>query len=75
MLHSFEDNAGIRQLTDVPKICLHVHFCPSCFSTMVSFRYVSVFPNIYCFSFMSNKWYLMLLNFRRYIFSVNTIFY
>ena len=31
MLNSFKYNAGIRQLTDVLKKCLHMHFCRSCF--------------------------------------------
>ena len=70
MLHSFEDNVGIISLREVLKICYHMNFCRSCFSTMVSFRYVLVFLNFFCFCFMSNKDYIVLLNFRRYIFSL-----
>ena len=72
MQRSFEDNAGICQLTEVLKICYHIHFCRSCFSTMVSFIYVLVFLNFFCFCFLSNKYYVMLLNFKRYFFSVIT---
>ena len=32
MKHSFEDNAGIRQLIEILKIRQHMHFCSSCFS-------------------------------------------
>ena len=64
MLHSFEDNAGIYWLTEVLKMCYRMNFCRSCFSTMVSFRYVLVFLNFFlffsfcfCFCFMSSKYY------------------
>ena len=50
-----------------------MHFCRSCFSNMVSFRYILLFLNLFCFCFMCNKYYLMLLSFRRYLFSVNAI--
>ena len=72
ILHSFQDNAGIRQLTKVLKICQHIHFCRSQFSSMVSFRYVLIILNFF-FCFMSNKCFLILLNFTRCLFSVNTI--
>ena len=51
-----------------------MHFCRSCFSTMVSFRYVLVFLGCFCCYFLSNKYYLMLLNLKRYLFSAITIF-
>ena len=37
------------------------------------FRYVLFYLDLFCPCFMCNKYYLMLLNFRRYLFSVNTI--
>ena len=49
-----------------------MYFCRSWFSRMVSFKYVLVFLTF--FYFMSNKQYLILLNFTTYLFSVNTIF-
>ena len=73
-LHSFQDNARIRQLTKILKICQHIHFCRSWFSSMVSFRYVLVILIFFFFCFMSNKCFLILLNFTRCLFSVNTIF-
>ena len=45
----------------------------SWFSSMVSFRYVLAFLNFFCFCFMSNKCFLILLNFVRYLFSIRTI--
>ena len=36
MLHSFEDNAKISQLTEVLKMCYLMNFCRSCFSTIRS---------------------------------------
>ena len=50
-----------------------MHFCRSCFSTMVFFRYFLFFLNLFCPCFMCNKYYSMLSNFRRYIFSVSAI--
>ena len=43
--------------------------------TMVSFREALVFLNFFCFCFMSNKYYWMPLNFRRFLFSVNKILF
>ena len=66
MWHSFEENAGICQLTKVLKICQLMLFCHFRFSSMVSFRYVFVLLKYFCFCFMSRKYYLsklMLLNF------------
>ena len=79
MLHSFDNNAAICQLTEVLKIRYHVRFCRSCFSTMVSFGYVLVFWFFFVFVLrVTNIIYqnLMLLNFhcQKRSFSVNTIF-
>ena len=41
---------------------------------MISFRYVLVFLNFLCFCFMINKYYLMLLNSRRYL-TLETLFF
>ena len=60
MLHSFQDNAGIRQLTEVLKICQHMYFCCSWFSNMVSFRYVVLFLNI-LHDIFSIKFYTVLI--------------
>ena len=50
MLHSFEDNARISQLMEVPKIRQRMHFCHSWFSTIISVRYVLVFLNYFVFA-------------------------
>ena len=78
MSHSFEDYAGICQLTKNLKIFYHMRFCCPCFSAMVSFRYVLVFLNFFVFVLWVTNiiyWNLM-LNFHCQIttFSVNTIF-
>ena len=69
MLHLFKDNVEL-----VNGSSKNVLAQALCVSTMVSFKYVLVFLNFLCFCFKSDKYYLMLLNFRRYLFSVNTIF-
>ena len=56
MLHSFQDNAGIRQLAEVLKICWHMYFCCCWFLKMVSFSYVLVFLS---FLHDNNKFYMI----------------
>ena len=71
--HSFEDNTGFWQLTEVLKICWHMHFFCSCFSAMVSFRYVFLLFDFSQFCFMSNKYCLSKLNgiiFSLYIYNI-----
>ena len=70
MLHSFPENAGIRQLTKVLKICWHIHLFRSCFSNMGSFRYVLVFLNFFVLVLWVTN-----LTILHDIFSVNTVFY
>ena len=70
MLHSFPENAGIRQLTKVLKICWHIHLFRSCFSNMGSFRYVLVFLNFFVFVLWVTN-----LTILHDIFSVNKVFY
>ena len=48
LLYSFEDIARISESTEVLKMCCHMNFGSSCFSTVVSFRYVLVFLNVFC---------------------------
>ena len=71
MLHSLEDDAEIseRKFKNYVSTCT---FVASVFQ--LSFHSDLFWSFSVCFNFMSNSNHLMLLNFRRYLFPVNTIF-
>ena len=73
MLDLFQDNAGISKLTEILKICT-CSFVALGFQTLFHSDTFLVFFIFFCFCFMSNKSYLVLLNFTRYLCSANTFF-
>ena len=73
MLHSFQDNAGIRYNKSFKKMLAHPLLVLLVFEHgFIQIRF-GIFE-FFCFCFMSNKCFLMLLNFTRYLFSVNAFF-
>ena len=71
--HSFEDNTGFWQLTEVLKICQHMHSFAPVFQLWFHSDTFFFFLIFFQFCFMSNKYYLSKLNgiiFSLYIYNV-----
>ena len=74
MLHSFQDNAGISFNGSSKNMLVH-----ALLSLLVSKHgFIQILFGIFkffCFCFISTRYFLILLNFTIYLFSVNTIIY